>query len=166
MLTVYKCDPSAVVPKYATKFSACFDIHACLVEGQTIKGKLEDSADCEILVTETKTVGIPPKSRILIPTGLKFNIPPCCSVRLHPRSGMAFKHGLMLVNCEGVIDEDYCEQVFVAVYNCSNNFIAIAHSDRICQAEIVRDNRTDIIESFTEPIQKTDRIGGFGSTGK
>lgn len=164
-LSIYKCHDDAVVPKYATKFSSCFDIHACLIPGWELKGKLEDGADCVISVTDSRVVGIPPKSRILVPTGLKFNIPPCCSVRLHPRSGMAFKYGLMLVNCEGVIDEDYCEQVFAAVYNCSNNFISIAHSDRICQAEMIKDSRTEILETKIEPLKKSDRLGGFGSTG-
>lgn len=164
-IMIYKCNEDAVIPKYATRFSSCFDLHACLTSGDYIKGKSEDNADLNILVVDKK-IQIPAKSRVLIPTGLKFNIPPCCSVRLHPRSGMAYKNGIMLVNCEGVIDEDYCEQVFAAVYNCTSNPVDIICGDRICQAEVVRDQRYEPIETTIEPIQRTDRVGGFGSTGK
>lgn len=169
MLKVFKCHADAVVPSYATERSACFDISACIAKDSVVRAKTpatlrftEDSRELEVV--DNKIV-ISPGVRVLVPTGLKFDIPENHSLRLHPRSGLAFKHGLTLANCEGVVDEDYIEEVFVAVQNTSNVDIIIKHGERICQAELVKDTRVCIQESFDAPTLKSSRTGGFGSTG-
>ena len=95
--------------------------------------------------------------RVLIPTGLILDIPEGYSVRLHSRSGLAWKDGVYLTNCEGIIDYDYVEPVFVMMTNISQSPKTINNGDRICQAELV--------EIPEPPTRKTERDGGFGSTG-
>lgn len=165
MLKVYKSDVEAIVPKYATESSACFDIHACLRPHQTIKAKHWNNDDDLLYVNEYSAITIPPMCRALIPTGLIFDIPKNHSVRLHPRSGISFKAGISLINCEGVVDEDYVDSVFVCIVNFSNQPFIIYHGDRICQGELVCDSRYKIQEIDKMPKQKTSRTGGFGSTG-
>lgn len=174
MVCVYRCSSEATLPKYSTQYASCFDIAACLIPGAKIQarypveipliGASAESSD-DIVVTDDLIIQIPPYGRALIPTGLKFSIPPSCSIRLHPRSGASFKKGAMLANCEGVIDEDYVDEVFVPIFNTSTVPLVITHRERICQAELVRDFRSKIVETFEDLKQKGDRMGGFGSTG-
>ena len=169
-LAIFKINEAAVTPQYSTEASACFDLYVCTPKGTQVKAKVKTSPfsrDTDTILTSGSDLAIivPPGARALIPTGLKFHIPKGHSLRLHPRSGHAFKNGITLINCEGIIDEDYVDEVFVAVYNTSNEPFTIKHSDRICQAELAKDIKVNISESKTEPIKKTSRSGGFGSTG-
>jgi dUTP pyrophosphatase len=169
-LAIFKINEAAITPQYSTEASACFDIHACLPQSTRVKAKVKTnplSRDTDAILPSNSdlTITLPPGARALIPTGLKFHIPKNHSLRLHPRSGHAFKNGITLVNCEGIIDEDYVDEVFVAVYNTSNEPFVIKHGDRICQAELVKDIKVNISESKVEPTKKTSRSGGFGSTG-
>lgn len=177
MITVYRCNSAAKLPTYSTQYAACFDLSACLTSGARIQAiipedlphfgdsSIRQEFSREIVVSDDLLVVIPPGGRALIPTGLKFNIPPKCSLRLHPRSGASFKKGLFLSNCEGVIDEDYVDEVLVSVCNASAVPLVITHLERICQAELVYDTRSQIIETFDEIAKKGNRLGGFGSTG-
>lgn len=165
MLKVYKVEPEAILPQYATKDSACFDVHACLIRHTKVKSYCWNNEHDDIYVNEYGIVLVPPMTRVLIPTGLIFDIPKNHSIRLHPRSGISFKHGINLVNCEGVIDEDYTDQVFIALHNTSNVAFKINHGDRICQAELVCDARYPIVQTDDKPKVKLSRKGGFGSTG-
>jgi dUTP pyrophosphatase len=88
------------------------------------------------------------------------------SIRLHPRSGVALKYGLILANCEGVIDEDYVNETQLIVLNTSDEIMKVYHGDRIAQGELVRYEQFDIEEIWQQPTQKSNRVGGFGSTGK
>ena len=165
MLKVFKCDPDATVPEYATRSSSCFDLHACLLPHIQLKCRHWNNDEDTLYVNEYSIITIPPMARALVPTGLIFDIPKNHSVRLHPRSGISFKFGITLMNCEGVIDEDYVDPVFVSILNLSNRPFDISHGDRICQAELICDSRYNIVESTIAPKKKTDRGGGFGSTG-
>ena len=108
-----------------------------------------------------------PCQRALSPTGVILDIPNGYSVRIHPRSGTAIKQGMSLINCEGVIDYDYVEPLFIACVNLSEvQTIIINNGDRVAQGELVEMTHYEIEESSTKPTQKTDRAGGFGSTGK
>lgn len=100
-----------------------------------------------------------------MPTGLIFDIPEGYSIRLHPRSGNALKIGLVLANAEGIVDEDYVEPTYVLMTNMSTVSLRIDHGMRIAQGEVVYDQRFEIVETETKPNQKSDRDGGFGSTG-
>ena len=110
-------------------------------------------------------IDIPSEWRVLIPTGLIFDIPENHSVRVYPRSGLSSKRGLNLINCVGIIDEDYVEEVFVPVYNNSQEKLRIFNGDRIAQAVLVFNQRAIINYTNERPSRKSDRDGGFGSTG-
>jgi dUTP pyrophosphatase len=130
---------------YATTRAACFDI-CCY---------------------EPNNVVLKPGERKLISTGMILDIPNGFSVRIHPRSGLSIKLGLSLVNCEGVIDEDYKLELKVPLINLSDKEVVIEHKTRVCQAELVPVFRTNIVETLTKPelIAGDTRQGGFGSTG-
>ncbi len=140
-LKIYKLHENAVMPKFGTLDSACFDISA---------------------YGDHKIIG---KQRDAIPTGLILDIPKGYSVRIHPRSGLAYKKGINLMNCEGIIDSDYIDELKILLYNTTDICFEISHGDRIAQGELVKTLDYSIEECYTAPNQKTDRIGGFGSTG-
>lgn len=159
-LEYYKLYDDVVEPDFATAGSACFDLRAYLNDGERII-KTRSNADPRI---KDGGIYLTPWARALIPTGIVFSIPKGNSIRLHPRSGLAFKRGLTLSNCEGVIDSDYVEEVFVSVINQSSSAIRINHGDRIAQAEMIKTNYYMIRETHIRP-ERTSRDGGFGSTG-
>lgn len=163
MLTIYKCNPNATIPTFATEQSACFDLSACLMGVEKIKCYTRMNEPLELYCTDR--VEIPAEFRVLIPTGLIFSIPNGHSVRVHPRSGISFKIGLVTQNCEGIIDSDYTDECFILIKNDSLSRITITHGMRIAQAEMVKTMRYSITEELHKPQQRTTRIGGFGSTG-
>jgi len=158
-LEYFKLHPDVVKPDFATSGSACFDIRAYLKDGETIKSHANAFS-----TVKDGVLHLTPGARALIPTGIVFSIPKGYSIRLHPRSGLAFKRGLTLSNCEGIIDSDYVEEVFVSVINQTSNAIRVTHGERIVQAEMQKTNYYQIRESSIRP-ERTTRDGGFGSTG-
>jgi dUTPase len=78
---------------------------------------------------------------------------------------VSLKQGLTLINAEGVVDADYVEELFVPLYNASGVAVQLKHGERIAQGELVQCAHYEIVETPTRPTQKTDRAGGFGSTG-
>ena len=154
------------LPKYATEKSACFDIHADFSHTYNFGRDIQSYYEGEEQKREAGDAYIlRPQERALIPTGFVFKLPEGYSLRLHPRSGLAWKYGVTLLNGEGVIDEDYYNETFALMYNAGNSDFIINHNDRICQGEIVKTHRTIIGLVSEEPKQTTDRAGGFGSTG-
>ena len=168
---VYKLHPSAFDPVYATEGSACFDLKACFAHGHNLITTYSKTGKESILMAVSEVEGdpvhiiIPPGDRVLVPTQLVFDIPAGWSMRLHMRSGLAVRGGLMLSNCEGIIDSDYVQQVMVPINNTSEVPVRINHGDRICQAEMVP-SYPAIFQPCAKPEPKTTRTGGFGSTGK
>lgn len=134
-------------PEYATAGSSGFDLRANL----------------------TETIVIQPHDREIIPTGLFFNIPDNLEIQIRPRSGLAAKNGVTVLNSPGTIDADYRGEIKVILINHSNDRFIINHGDRIAQAIIagvfaknaVKLKRVDSISTDTE---RSD--GGFGSTGQ
>ena len=170
-LKFYKLNEQAQLPAFATKQSACFDLYANLVVNETVKyynslttKELPRRVSFDIN-SNRPYLQINNMERMLIPTGLIADIPVGFSVRLHSRSGLAFKQGVYLANCEGIIDSDYVDPIFAMVTNISNVPTRIYDGDRICQGELVRCEKYTLNESDEAPTQKTDREGGFGSTG-
>ena len=179
-LGYYKLHEDGFDPEYATAGSACFDIKAYFKEtvysGEpkptvkiyTMDNKLEER-ECKMWAIENHSfktgVELAPGERICIPTGLIFKIPVGFSVRLHPRSSVSLKKGLIIPNGVGIIDSDYYHETFVMLYNGSADEIRIYHGDRIAQGELVETIPTVLDEVFDMPGQTTERIGGFGSTG-
>ena len=170
-LKFYKLNEQAQLPVFATKQSACFDLYANLIVDGTVQyyGAIQTKELPRRVSFDINSnrnfIQLNNMERMLIPTGLIADIPDGFSVRLHSRSGLAFKQGVYLANCEGIIDSDYVDPIFAMVTNISNVPTRIYNGDRICQGELVRCEKYTLNESDEAPTQKTDREGGFGSTG-
>jgi dUTP pyrophosphatase len=169
-LGVHKLHNSAFLPEYATEGSACFDVRACFPNGKClVKCYSRNGKESAILaaadIEEKNSITILSGDRVMVPTQLVLDIPNGWSVRLHMRSGLAIKGGLVLSNSEGVIDSDYTDQLMILVTNTSEVPVRITHGDRICQGEMVPVYRAHFVEC-QKPSPKTSRDGGFGSTGK
>ena len=170
-LKFYKLNEQAQLPVFATKQSACFDMYANLVSDENVQyyGAIQTKELPRRVSFDINSnrnfIQLNNMERMLIPTGLIADIPVGFSVRLHSRSGLAFKQGVYLANCEGIIDSDYVDPIFAMVTNISNVPTRIYNGDRICQGELVRCEKYTLNESDEAPTQKTDREGGFGSTG-
>lgn len=168
-LYIYKLHSDAPDTQYATNQSACFDISSYIPYQSIIKGFTKTNDLIELLAVQENDgrnfVEIPAEWRMMIPTGLIFDIPQHYSVRIYPRSGLSTKKGLNLINCVGIIDSDYVEEIFIPIYNNSQQKIRIYNGDRIAQAEMVFNGRTTINYTDIKPNQKGNREGGFGSTG-
>jgi dUTP pyrophosphatase len=107
---------------------------------------------------------VKPGERKLIPTGLAFSIPPGYEAQIRPRSGLALRHGLTLLNSPGTIDADYRGEINLIVINHGEEAYVIKRGDRLAQMVINRVYRADLVEVDT--LDKTERAsGGFGHTG-
>ena len=166
-LRYYKVNPEVRNPYRATSGSACFDLYSFLQEDSEVIVYRNDFEETEKVTraVRLKRVPINPKERILIPTGLILDIPKGYSVRLYPRSSLALKQGLTLANNVGIIDEDYVEECNCIMINIGHDALEVCHGDRIAQAELRRTEYYSIEKIQERPQQKTDRDGGFGSTG-
>jgi dUTP pyrophosphatase len=139
--------PGARVPERATPGSAGLDVRAL--------------TGIDTIIT------IPPGKRMAIPTGLYFEIPEGYFVTLRPRSGLALKHGLTLINTPATIDSDYRGELQVIMGNIGHEPVTIENGDRIAQLflEKVNEFRFQQVETRGQ-LSGTDRgEGGFGSTG-
>ena len=168
-LLFYKLDSEEKDPLRATEGSACFDLHSSLPEDSIVRVYISHHHE-DIEIRERRVVKgrvqLNPTERMLVPTGLIFDIPVGYSVRLYPRSSLALKQGLTLANNVGIIDSDYVQPVYMMVYNISGYQQFVTDGERICQAELVREQPYVLMEVNERPERKTDRDGGFGSTGK
>ena len=169
-LKYFKLHDDAKEPIFATDGSACFDIHAYLHKPVTVhrmenyKEKIHpERIQWEDI--EELQISIAPADRILIPTGLVFDIPEGYSVRIHPRSSISLKKGLSPTNGEGIVDSDYYHETFIMLTNTSADEVRITHGERIAQGELVKKEIYTLEETFRQPEQTTQRVGGFGSTG-
>jgi dUTP pyrophosphatase len=154
------------LPKYETPRSAGMDIRADFSRVSP-QNNLRAYGDCEIIYKgdyhNTTMLRLDPGARALIPTGIFTSIPEGYEVQLRPRSGLAIKKGLNLINCVGTIDSDYTSEWGIPVVNQGLEAIWIEDGERICQAVL---NKVEQIEwEEVDKIEKTDRTGGFGSTG-
>ena len=169
-LNYYKLHDEVKDPQFATDGSACFDICAYLDNPVTVysMNNHKEKRSPETVQwsdIEELQISIAPADRVLIPTGLVFDIPEGYSIRIHPRSSISLKKGLALTNGEGIIDSDYYHETFIMFTNTSADEVRIKHGERIAQGELVKTETYTIEETFTIPTQTTQRVGGFGSTG-
>lgn len=131
------------LPEYQTAHAAGLDLRAHLPEGPVTLGPLE---------------------RRLIPTGLSLEIPVGYEGQIRPRSGLAVKHGIGLVNSPGTIDADYRGEVRVLLVNLSNEAFVVNDGERIAQLVVAK--HETIIWQPAEELSETQRgTGGYGSTG-
>lgn len=131
------------VPKYATEHSAGVDLYA----------------------NTEKPVIIGPLERVLIGTGIHIELPEGFEAQIRPRSGLAVKHGISIVNSPGTIDADYRGEIKIILINLSKDEYEIQPGERICQMVIARYEKVDFEE--VDNINNTQRgEGGFGHSGK
>ncbi|MCQ2335562.1 MAG: dUTP diphosphatase [Paludibacteraceae bacterium] len=131
------------LPAYATPLSAGMDLRADLEEPVTLN----------------------PMERRLIPTGLFIELPQGYEAQIRPRSGLALKKGITVLNTPGTIDADYRGEIGVILINLSKEPFVIESGERICQMVIARHETAEFIE--VEELSSTERgAGGFGHTGK
>ncbi|MGC3938504.1 dUTP diphosphatase [Roseobacter sp. EG26] len=136
-------DREVPLPTYQTAGAAGADVRANLLHG---------------------AVTLQPGARALVPTGFQIEIPEGYEVQVRPRSGLALKHGIMLVNSPGTIDSDYRGPVGVILLNAGEGAFVVTHGMRIAQlvvAPVVR-GRFEISQQLSETARG---VGGFGSTG-
>lgn len=130
------------LPGYSTDHSAGMDLRAYLQEPVTLK----------------------PLERALIPTGLYIELPVGYEAQVRPRSGLALKKGISVLNTPGTIDADYRGEIGVILINLSNEEVKIKSGERICQMVIAKHEQAELIN--VEVLNETKRgSGGFGSTG-
>jgi len=130
------------LPEYATPLSAGMDLRANLDEPVTLH----------------------PMERRLIPTGLHIALPEGYEAQVRPRSGLALKHGITVLNSPGTIDADYRGEIGVVLINLSQQDFVVSDGERIAQMVIARHEQADFVE--VEQLDETERgEGGYGHTG-
>ena len=123
------------------------------------------SAGMDIRANIEAPIDIPPMNRRLIPTGLYIQLPLGYEAQVRPRSGLALKQGLTVLNTPGTIDSDYRGEIGVILINLSNEVQSINPGDRIAQIVIAKHEIAELIE--TDILDETERgEGGFGHSGK
>lgn len=123
------------------------------------------SAGMDIRANLDQTVEILPLERTLIPTGLYLELPIGYEAQVRPRSGLAAKHGITVLNTPGTIDSDYRGEVKVILVNLSNSGFTISDGDRI--AQMIISSHVQAQWEVVDELSLTDRgSGGFGHTGK
>ncbi len=131
------------LPQYATPLSAGLDLRANLDAPMTVQ----------------------PMQRVLVPTGLFIALPAGMEAQVRPRSGLALKHGLTVLNSPGTIDADYRGEICVILINLSTEQFTINDGERIAQMVIARHEQAEW--QLTDTLDETERgAGGFGHSGK
>lgn len=138
-------DNALELPKYETSLAAGADLRASL-----------ENKDTFIIKSN---------SRVLIPTGLAFEIEPGYEVQVRPRSGLSLKTNLIVANSPGTIDADYRGEVKVILANLGDEDYVVQHGDRIAQMVLapILQAEIEVVEELSDTARGT---GGFGSTGK
>ncbi len=109
-------------------------------------------------------VALAPGARALVPTGIALALRPDCEAQVRPRSGLASKHGVTVLNAPGTIDADYRGEVQVLLVNLGQDTVSVSRGMRIAQLIVAAVSRARLIE--TDTLDDTSRAGGgFGSTG-
>ena len=168
MVNVYKTKECAIIPQYQTTGSACFDVHAAFEKGEKIQAYNAVNRKIEVLTKEIEDQTaflVHPGQRVMVPTGLIFDIPEKHVMKMYIRSSVAAKKGLALSNGVGIIDCDYVEETHILLHNMSDSLCRIHHGERLaqCLIEPMTQEKLEVISK--RPGQKTDRDGGIGSTG-
>ena len=123
-----------------------------------------ESAGMDLRANVADPVVLRPLERRIIPTGLYIALPPGYEAQVRPRSGLAFKHGITVLNSPGTIDSDYRGELGVLLVNLSNEDFTIQAGERIAQMVIARHEQGEFVE--VEELDDTERgAGGYGHTG-
>lgn len=134
---------SNALPAYQTKSAAGLDLRADLKEPISLK----------------------PMQRMLVPTGLYMELPDGYEAQIRPRSGLAFKHGISVLNSPGTIDSDYRGEIKILLVNLSDEAFLIENGERIAQMVVAKHEQIDW--ELVENLEESERnAAGFGSTGR
>lgn len=118
----------------------------------------------DVRANTSEAITIAPLERVMVPTGLYFQIPEGYEIQVRPRSGLAAKHGITVINTPGTIDPDYRGELKVLLVNLSNEPFALQPGERVAQLVFARYERLAWEEAVE--LEATERgAGGFGSTG-
>lgn len=133
-------------------------------ENQLPAYETEASAGMDLRANLEHSIILKPLERLLIPTGLSIELPRGYEAQIRPRSGLALKHGITILNSPGTIDADYRGEVMILLINISNQEFQVNHGDRIAQMIIASHENVqwDEVEILTETLRGT---GGYGHTG-
>ena len=143
IIKIKKLNKRAVSPVYQTSHSCGMDLHACI----------------------DKKIILKPGQSIVVPTGLAISLPKGHEAQIRPRSGLAVKYCVTVLNSPGTIDADYRGEIGVILINHSSKAFAINHGDRIAQMVIAKYEKTRW--QLVDKLDDTKRgLGGYGSTGK
>ena len=127
--------------------------------------KTEGSSGMDLIAFVDKPIEIKPKNSALIPTGLSIAIPEDCEVQIRPRSGLAAKSNISVLNTPGTIDSDYRGELKVLLFNHGNKEFVVNNNERIAQMVLTPILKVDFEEVDSLPVTVRG-AGGFGSTGK
>tara|TARA_B110000977_G_scaffold15056_1_gene18574 strand:+ start:5265 stop:5774 length:510 start_codon:yes stop_codon:yes gene_type:complete len=169
-MKIFRMNENAELPTYATEGSAAFDIKSCFKRGDKIRAYNNWNKEVHIVVkgvgTNPNSFQLPPDTRALIPTGLVFDVPEKHVLKMFIRSSVSLKRGLVLANGTGIIDSDYVDEAFIMINNETDSLAVINGDERLAQCILEKNTQIKLSETKTQPAQKTDRNGGFGSTGE
>ena len=140
---VKKLKPSVKLPSYKTKGASGMDLMACI----------------------EKTINLEPGKSCLVPTGLSIAFPKEYEIQIRPRSGLAAKNNISVLNTPGTIDSDYRGEIKIILFNHGNKNFKISNNDRIAQMILTPVIKMDLEETNELPESMRGE-GGFGSTGK
>jgi dUTP pyrophosphatase len=124
----------------------------------------EGAAGLDLRAAVDKPLVLRPGQRTLVPTGLILELPPGFEAQVRPRSGLALKHGITVLNSPGTIDSDYRGEVQVLLVNLGNRPFTVARGERIAQLVVARHERATLVEARAASATRRG-AGGFGSTG-
>jgi len=161
LVKIEKIYDDVVVPQYAKEGDSGMDVRAYITEE---RANLEQDNYHGHGTLPPKTIPIFSHDRKIIPTGIKVSIPQGYEIQVRPRSGMAFKEGITVLNTPGTIDSGYRGEIGVILYNTTDRVIWIEHGYRI--AQLVLQEVPQIVWEEVKSVDETSRgAGGFGSTG-
>ena len=139
-IRIKRLEPSAQLPQYATEGSAGLDFAAA------------------------REAHVGPGCTEMIGTGLAIELPPGYALFVLPRSGLAAKHSVTVLNAPGLVDSDYRNEVCVLLHNHGDHPLHVREGDRIAQFVVLPVPRVHL--QLCDELNLTDRVGGFGSTGR
>lgn len=169
-LGCYPVSEFSPMPKYGSEFSACFDLGARLADVTEVTYFNAHNSKLKKVVYhdgDNSRIIIKNGERVLIPCGWIFDIPVGHSLRMHPRSGLSLKKGIILPNCQGIIDADFPNESMIMLSNISEADYIVHHGDEMCQGEVVRDLKSTFVVGAVgqlPPMKQSSRTGGFGHT--
>ena len=140
---IKKLDPAVKLPEYKTDGASGMDLTAFI----------------------KKTINVKPKTSSLIPTGLSVAFSEDYEIQIRPRSGLAAKNNVSVLNTPGTIDSDYRGEIKIIIYNHGNEVFSINNGDRIAQMILTPIIKMELEETLDLPVTIRG-LGGFGSTGK